>query len=425
MSILELNIKEKINNLIRTEIFKEVSQTIITRFSLIFFGLVYGVIVTRSLGPEGRGEFGVAMSFIAIATNFCLLGFNMSNTYFVSKDRSKLEPILGNSIVLSFGLCTLLMFLLWVFFNFQTQLAPLNMFFMVFVLIAVPFNVFYYFGQSIVLGIQDISFYNKMQLVSSVTAIAFIILLILFNLISAMNMIIVQVITLVLLFFLVVYKLKKKIVNKISVSVDLMKKSISYGSKSYFATLFFTSIIEVDILMVNYMLDKEQTGLYAVAIGLLNLVMIFPAVTGQILFPKLCAMDKWKEKIQFAFKTALVIAALLILILLVSFVLVDDVINILYGNVFVAASIPFYFFIPGLFIVGVESIMRKLLVSEGFRMEVLFAWTFAFFLNLVLNYFLIDKYGINGAAIATSIAYASVSLFTLPIVVQLWRKHNV
>jgi O-antigen/teichoic acid export membrane protein len=59
---------------------------------------------------------------------------------------------------------------------------------------------------------------------------------------------------------------------------------------------------------------------------------------------------------------------------------------------------------------------RKLLISIDYPAAIAWGWIGAFFLNIALNVVLIQRFGINGAAAASSLTYfavASVTIFLL------------
>src|SRR5438552_7100507 len=85
-------------------IWRNVVEPYITRLLLIGVGFATTVIVSRTLGPSGRGLFAVAAAVSAIGIQFGNLGLHASNTYYVAKDRELLPVLIGNTLVVSFGI---------------------------------------------------------------------------------------------------------------------------------------------------------------------------------------------------------------------------------------------------------------------------------------------------------------------------------
>jgi hypothetical protein len=105
---------------------RKAAETYATRIAGIAVGFVTSVIVARLLGPEGRGQFAIAVALSAIGVQFGNLGLATSNTYFVSKDRGLLAVLLGNTFLVALGLGAVFSATLHVFLLGWPQLAPIR-----------------------------------------------------------------------------------------------------------------------------------------------------------------------------------------------------------------------------------------------------------------------------------------------------------
>ena len=85
---------------------RQVAETFGTRLFLILINAVNTILIARILGPEGRGEYAVAIAVSAIGAQL-LARASSANTYFVAGDRSLLGGLTSNSIALG-GVVTLL-----------------------------------------------------------------------------------------------------------------------------------------------------------------------------------------------------------------------------------------------------------------------------------------------------------------------------
>ena len=65
---------------------QKVAESFFSRAALIVIGLVTSVIVTRSLGPEARGWFAIAVALSSVAVQFSNLGLHGSNTFYYNKN---------------------------------------------------------------------------------------------------------------------------------------------------------------------------------------------------------------------------------------------------------------------------------------------------------------------------------------------------
>ncbi len=89
----------------RPTIWRSIVETYATRILLIAIGFATTVIISRTLGPSGRGLFAVAAAIGAIGIQFGNLGLHASNTYYVAKDRELLPVLVGNTLAWHTSCC--------------------------------------------------------------------------------------------------------------------------------------------------------------------------------------------------------------------------------------------------------------------------------------------------------------------------------
>ena len=92
------------HRIVASEFVRSAATTFATRIVLVGLGLATTVVVARSLGPEGRGLYAVALTIATLGVQLGNLGLHASNTYFVAKDRSLLSGLIGNTLVVTLGL---------------------------------------------------------------------------------------------------------------------------------------------------------------------------------------------------------------------------------------------------------------------------------------------------------------------------------
>src|SRR5215469_10653724 len=88
---------------LKSEFIHKIVATYVTRVLLIVLGLVAAVVVTRILGPKGRGLYAIATTTGALGVQFGNMGMHTANVYFAARDPESLAPLVGNSLVMSLG----------------------------------------------------------------------------------------------------------------------------------------------------------------------------------------------------------------------------------------------------------------------------------------------------------------------------------
>lgn len=80
---------------------KSVTITFLSNMLLFFLSIINTTILSRVLGPEGKGVVDVANNFLSFATLILGMGFAASNVYFLGKKKDKLNAVIGNNILVA------------------------------------------------------------------------------------------------------------------------------------------------------------------------------------------------------------------------------------------------------------------------------------------------------------------------------------
>jgi O-antigen/teichoic acid export membrane protein len=396
------------SRIVSSDFIRKVGETFVTRICLIGIGLATSVIVARALGPEGRGLYGVALLVGAIGVQFGNLGLHASNTYFAARDRGLLPALIGNTVIISFTLGGICSIWAWTFFKYYPHWAPVQNPLLALALSYIPIGLAYMLLQNLLIGIQEVRTYNKIELIAAILNVGITGLLILFRAVYVETIFSSALIVMVIGFLLVLLYLKQRFNFSFISSYALFKNNIRYGLKAYFAALFAFLVIRVDLLMVKYILGPDQAGYYSIAVGLGDLVFMLPVIIGTILFPKLSALPNRQERWKLT-KTVTLLTAVVMLILVASAsLLAKPIIPLLYGRAFLPAVPAFQWLLPGIFFLGIEVVVVQFINSMGFPIHVVYIWGFSTLLNIGMNLYVIEKYGIIGAAMVSSISYLIV-----------------
>ncbi|MGY0616917.1 flippase [Vibrio sp. FJH11] len=178
----------------------------------------------------------------------------------------------------------------------------------------------------------------------------------------------------------------------------------------------FMSVVylKIDQLMIGQMVGAAELGVYSVAARLSEVWYFFPLALTTSFFPKLlkARYDKEKYNCQLE-KLCGVLLWMAIAIAIAVSLLGEWLVPLAFGEPYApAAPILTIHIWAGCFIF-MRALLSKWLIAEGLLKFSLFTHGIAAIINVVLNYFMIPKFGGEGAAIATLISYASASYFVL------------
>ena len=413
------NCSEYVRSVGESNFVRNVAGTLTTRVLLLGIGFVTSVLVARILGPEGRGAYAVAVAIGAIGVQLSNLGLHASNTYTVAKKPEVLSTLIINSIVVGIGLGGVAAAVTGFLFYVKPNLAPLEGLLLWLSLCWIPFGMCYLFLQNLLLGIDEVRAYNKIELAAKILSVCLVIGVILSGAVTAEAIFVTSLITLGLSLvwaFAILNNYKFRVTRP---SFALMRENFGYSLRGYAAALFSFVALRLDLLLIQYLLGVEQAGYYSVAVALTDALYMLPVTVGTILFPKLSGMSDDHQRWRFTRKVAGIVGLLMGGIAIVASFCARPLINTLYGAAFDPATAAFVWLLPGIVLLSVSTLLMNYLASVGMPPVVMYSSGTAALANVGLNFKLIPSFGIQGASVSMTVSAG------IMLAIALWYIHRI
>ena len=187
------------------------------------------------------------------------------------------------------------------------------------------------------------------------------------------------------------------------------------------ALLMYQAFYSIDTMMLGAMTDSTQTGLYSAAYRLLLLVLAIYYFLMQAVYPRLAAIPVGQRRLDPLRRPLLLAFALGVAIAAVMWIVRRRLIELLFGSAFATSSAlaaPLLLAIPLDFL---TSVLFTVLVAWDHPRRVIASTGTAVAANVVLNLFLIPRFGAMGAACATPLSYVP---FLLVLICQVRSVSN-
>jgi O-antigen/teichoic acid export membrane protein len=388
------------------DLIQKVVETFSTRIFLIFASLITSIIIARALGPEGRGLYALALTIGMVGVQFSNLGLHSSNTFHIARRPELMPALLGNSLAVSFaagGFCAVAGGALFYFFP---DIAPVQGVLLILALAWIPFGLAFLLAQNLLLGIQEIRSFNKIEIANKSASIVLILLIIGTDKSSAETLFSCGLIAMTFALLLVIKSLMKHLPRSPHLSMETFKSNLPYGIKSYLGSFIAFLLLRIDLLMVDHILGKRQTGLYDIAINLGEMVYLFPLVVSTVLFPKLSAIQDVREKWELSKNVGKSLLIVMVLLCGLALVVAHPAVNILYGPAFLGCIPVFLILTLSKLIMSVNSIYSNFVASIHVPLSSIPFGFLVLAVNVVLNWMLIESMGIMGAALASVISFS-------------------
>lgn len=385
---------------------RKVAETFGTRVFLFAIGLATSILVARTLGPEGRGLYAVAIAVGAVGAQFGNFGLHASNTYCVSKNPELLPELLANTLVVSLGLGTIGCLATAGIFMAWPQIAPLHGTLLALALAIIPPSLGYMLCQNLLLGIHEVRKYNKIEIASKVLGTLLLVMLVLFRAITPGNAVLVSILSFVASLACCTVVLLQRVPRLVAPSLQLFGENIRYGAKAYLTALFSFAVLRIDLIVVKYVLGAEPVGYYSIAVSMTDVMNTFPATVAILLFPKLSALASIEDRWRLALKVAYGVGAAMVMLAIVGALAAHPFIRLLFGSAFMPAVPAFVWLMPALVAISLTSIFSAFVASENIPFGLVFLYAGMTILNIGLNFVLLPRYGIVGASLASVVTYS-------------------
>ena len=215
---------------------------------------------------------------------------------------------------------------------------------------------------------------------------------------------------------IIIYYYKKngnqfsKLVFNFSNSLKLLKKIFLLPVLS----LIFLISIRIDVLMIGKLIDIESSGFYSSASRLVIFVLLYSTLFLQFLYPNMSRMKNNSLRFNEIYQNLITFALIAgISFFIFSYIFSDFYLNLFGLNFLVAKEALLILSFNLTFSLIYNIWVHKSLLHNNFSRILLFHLC-VIVLNIILNFYMIDLYGIKGAAISTMVS-GIISFFIINI----------
>jgi O-antigen/teichoic acid export membrane protein len=377
---------------------------------MIVNSVAAGIIVAHWLGAKGVGELAVINVAVMTIVQLGSFGLPSSNIYFIEQDRALFLAASVNSFLFAAVIGSLLAEALSVVASFRPDwFGFVSPKLISIAAVQIPFLLLTLIGLNILLALGKLREFNLLDLLSqSVVLINALLILIVFGLgldalvkLNTVTSVLVSIVVVVLL----IAGGKKLVESKWRADAALLRRMITYGLKFHISVLAGAIIFRADLLVVNHFRGASEAGVYSVATQFGMLLMLLPSVIATLLFPRVTAeQDAHGETTWLVTRHT----AVIMLVCCLAAVPVSFLLPLVYGAAFSDATTLLLILLPGVYLIGLESVLVQHFSALGLPRTIPVYWLLTLVVNLVLVFALVPQFGAYGAAIASTVSYALI-----------------
>lgn len=406
-------------------IFKDSKYLFISNLVLLAMSLATGVLTARFLGPEGKGEFYLMLQMTSLASLVLSGGLGPSYQYHLKKGLLDRSSVLSHMVAQSIGVSLLLLLGLALLDRMPQGIADnvLPQDLAGLIVAAIILNILILYTNSILMTVD--TWIQTSSLLSVASSAVYVGLLTAFvwgfewgiagAVAAYLSSLLVRLIpTISRLVAWKPYRLRPAWTKH---SPTLF----AFGVNSFLCNIMLSSVFRVDVFIINALLGVGAVGVYSVAVSFAELALMAPNAIGVVLFAHLPGLSQEKQiaimgrASRVTFFLAFVGGSMLA-------VISHPLVTLSMGDQFAGAVVPLLILIPGLVMMSVNYVFANYYSSQGKPLISAYCFGFGLVVNVAVNFISIPRMGINGAALASSIAYTAITISFLAI---LWHQHRL
>jgi O-antigen/teichoic acid export membrane protein len=407
----------------RRALVRDAVVTIGTRFGLAILIFATDIILARALGPSAKGRFALVLLYSQLAAT--VIGFGMDQAIAVVSGRgpSDARRAAANALVWTAvvgGGAVLVSLWLYGVPGGGSPAGPLaevvpNLSAAQFTIaaLAIPAELLFNLGLFALLGRGRIGAYSGIRILRRLSLLGFLVTTALVTRLDLAAALVVNLVSLAATLAAIGWAGARDGLLGGRPSPELLGEELRFGSRAVVGTLAERLQFRADAFIVNAIAGVRATGIYSVTSGLAETLWYVPNALGVVMFSR--AVDRDAD----AGRTAAVLTrttlALSIALAVPAALIGPRFVRAIYGPSFADAGVALRLIIPGVVAYSIVAILSRYLTGRGRPGTGTLVLLLGLVANVTANLLLVPRFGINGAAAASSISYGLTAVVTLAV----------
>lgn len=374
-------------------------------------GFVSGVLVTRWLGPVGRGQLAAAVMWPTTVGTICSLGLQQAFSYAASvgwADPSRLRK-LALRFTLFLGIPAMVVYWYlcpWILksqFGHETWIPRLFALF-------IPLSVYTGLLFPIYQGMGAFRRWNIGRLIRSGGWTAAVVVLGISTVLTVINLLLAQLFVLLALALYLAFYVRGLTGQVSGQGSGTIGAIFRYGFAVYLSGLAYTINQQLDQLLLSLWVAPAELGQYAAAAALAGVLLLVPSIVGPIAFSKIARAKHKADQRQEILGALWITFTILLPASLLVMALAPHISTILYGSSYLVAGQLLRVLAPAAIFLGAGIALSDIVRGIGKPMYATYGAVAGAAVTVAGLAVALPRYGIWGAAWVSFIAYAIMML---------------
>lgn len=395
---------------------QQVGMTFFTQMVCVLFSVANAAIVARCLGPEGKGLLALVLLIPNMLGIFLNGGIGIANVYLAGSGRQDISTLVTNSVtfaciatVIGIGVITSLIATSWL----EVWMPGVPVWLLCLATLGFPTGILNIYFSTILQGLQHIAKINKINLLQAALTLC-----LTFLFVSNLGLGIVGALVAYLgagsISVIIMGLILKQMGGSLTPTWNpkIAQITLLFGIKGHIGNVLQYFNYRLDMFFVNYFLGPGGVGIYSVSVGLAELLWYFPNAVGFVIFPKAASSKPIMMNIFTPRVFRLTFGLTAFGAILLGFI-GKLLIEMIFSSSFNSAFIPMVALLPGVVFQGGTKVLANDIAGRGYPQYNSLGAGIGVILTVLMDLLLIPRYGVLGAALASTVAYGVIFLNTL------------
>jgi O-antigen/teichoic acid export membrane protein len=368
------------------------------------------ILVTRVTGAQGRGIYTLAASVASLSSFVAGLGISWAGIYYIGKRQFPLADVVSTLLTVSSvaaGVTMAILAVAYVVFQptYFHEMSPAQAAMMVALTGLFQLATT---SSSIVLGLNRPLEYAGLSAIQVVVALVLQAIFALAGSLTATSALVALAVGLAISAGLGFVLVGREAPIRFGFDSKILRSFLNFGLRGYTATLMMTVSYRLDALIVNGLSGVASVGYYSIATAMAEALWYGANGLALVMFPQISSMEK-KEADRITPVVCRNAVFVTLIGALVMFALGQQLILTVFGPAMMSAVHPLWLLLPGIVTLTVAKIISSYLSGIGKPILSTYLAAGSMVLTIALDLLLIPRYGISGAAGASSIVYTGTA----------------
>jgi stage V sporulation protein B len=404
----------------------DVQWAFISIFTSSLVNFILRIVLWRELGPEGLGVYTLAFTIYLFGMQFAAFGIGSAQTFYIAENiddhttnRKYVSSGMTSSIITGIFMGVVFFYLAPYiaisFFKNQELVGLIQLISLCYPFIAIQKSVL-----GTLNGFRKMHLYALLNILQNIFTVGLSVILVLEFRLGVWGAVVGLVAPTIIIGILCPLLIKEHIGLDDSLwNIPAIRATTVFGFYAVLATSIGYLNNQINSICIGYYLNPTEVGIFAVAVLLSQTLTLIPSAIQTVTNPVMANLYAKEdlERVRHIFystlkKSFFISAGSAVLIVVFS----PSIISLLFGEKFLISYFSLLLLLPGSVIVASYMAVGTTLASIG-KVHIIFRiGIVSVVFNVIMNILLIPSFGIEGAAIATSITAVVNFVITVTLV---------